>query len=93
MQNNDTPITTDVAKETVQADPIKIVDIRDFLRDEIEGLSMMLESTIGYDKALSDALENVFRRNQILGALSELNNIAAAIRIGDESAKAASLNN
>ena len=88
MQNNDTPITTEASE--VQAEPIKIVDIRDFLRNEIEGLSAMFESTIGYDKALADALENVFRRNQILGALSVVNNIVAAIRIGDEAAKGAS---
>jgi hypothetical protein len=90
MNNSDTPIVTEAFEEPVKADPIKIVDIRDFLSVEIAGLSTMLESTIGYDKTLSDALENVLRRNQILGALSALNNIAAAIRIGDEAAKGAS---
>lgn len=86
MNNNDTPIATESSEEPVKAEPIKIVDIRDFLSVEIAGLSTMLESTIGYDKTLADALENVSRRNQILCALSALNNIEAAIRIGYEAA-------
>jgi len=69
---------------TPAADPIRIVDIRDFLREEIAGLSTMLESTSADTDNLSKALENIYRRQQIIGALSALTNLSEALRRGDE---------